>query len=880
MLMINKTFCFFFIFFFFMISLLAQKEIKGRVLNSEQEPLAAVTVTLHPVGSQSILTYAMTAGDGTFTLKSNNVPDSVTVSVRAMTIESQSKSIKSDVGFVEFVVKEKTTELKEIIVQAPKIRQTGDTLNYSVSSFLDETDRSIGDVLKKLPGIQVLSSGQILYQNKEISKFYVEGLDLLQGKYGIATNNIDAKQVATVQVLENHQPIKVLSGVEIPDNAAINLKLKQSSLGAFFLTAQAGAGLPPILLSNELVGIRFTRNQQNMLVYKGDNTGRDIARELISFYNNMRSSSSQFLSVQAPAPPPIREQHYLFNDAHLFSLNDLRILKKDLTLTGNVNYLHDTQKSNSFSRRDISIDQGQTIQIVEDLNSRLTKRELEGNFTLEGNTEKHFLENKLRIASDWNRHTGDVETSQRISQQLYKPSFQIENDFSFIRRSGNKRFRIGSNISYLQQNSSLLVSPILFNDFFTTVSPDDTQIKQNILFNHFNANFYFSGGKEKDRLAADYRIEAFTGIYDVNSEMFTGKSETPIRGDSLQNKIKRNEAGVEFMGTMSYRIGNNSRVYIVVPLKILYLDRQDKIRNSRENKGHFLFSPRLGLQHPINVRTKFLSSLSVANNIGLVSEDYRGYIMNTYRSLIRNDGVLSKNRNIESYTSIDYKNPFSTLFTTLSFSYSNFWKNMLYDVRYNGILNHSTSIEHPNNSHSLDVNFSLGQSINVINAEVKFFARYYRNNSLVLNQGIISDFFSNSYSLSPSINTNLGQYVIVNYNASYSNNRNTVRKKKMPEIHNFTQALTTSFIPVKKLIFNISFNHYFNSLIESEARSSWFGNAGIKYRLKNIDLMLDWTNVLNTNRFITYSYSDISSYYSVYDLRPSEILLRIRFKIL
>ena len=364
-----------------MISLLAQKEIKGRVLNSEQEPLAAVTVTLHPVGSQSILTYAMTAGDGTFTLKSNNVPDSVTVSVRAMTIESQSKSIKSDVGFVEFVVKEKTTELKEIIVQAPKIRQTGDTLNYSVSSFLDETDRSIGDVLKKLPGIQVLSSGQILYQNKEISKFYVEGLDLLQGKYGIATNNIDAKQVATVQVLENHQPIKVLSGVEIPDNAAINLKLKQSSLGAFFLTAQAGAGLPPILLSNELVGIRFTRNQQNMLVYKGDNTGRDIARELISFYNNMRSSSSQFLSVQAPAPPPIREQHYLFNDAHLFSLNDLRILKKDLTLTGNVNYLHDTQKSNSFSRRDISIDQGQTIQIVEDLNSRLTKRELEGNFT-------------------------------------------------------------------------------------------------------------------------------------------------------------------------------------------------------------------------------------------------------------------------------------------------------------------------------------------------------------------------------------------------------------------------------------------------------------------------------------------------------------------
>lgn len=52
------------------------------------------------------------------------------------------------------------------------------------------------------------------------------------------------------------------------------------------------------------------------------------------------------------------------------------------------------------------------------------------------------------------------------------------------------------------------------------------------------------------------------------------------------------------------------------------------------------------------------------------------------------------------------------------------------------------------------------------------------------------------------------------------------------------------------------------------------------YRVKNIGWMLDWTNVFNTCQFVNYSYSDISSYYSVYNLRPSEILLRVRFKIL
>jgi hypothetical protein len=47
-----------------------------------------------------------------------------------------------------------------------------------------------------------------------------------------------------------------------------------------------------------------------------------------------------------------------------------------------------------------------------------------------------------------------------------------------------------------------------------------------------------------------------------------------------------------------------------------------------------------------------------------------------------------------------------------------------------------------------------------------------------------------------------------------------------------------------------------------------------------MDWFLDWTNLFNTRQFVTYSYSDVSSYYSVYGLRPSEVMLKVRFKIL
>lgn len=160
----------------FTLSAFAQQSISGRVLNTNtKEPIVAATVTLHPVGSASILSYTMTNDNGEYTLKSNNMPDSVTITVSAMTIERKSKTVKSDIKIVDFEVSEKAMELNEVIVKAPKIRQLGDTIHYDVASFMDETDRSIGDVLKKLPGVQVLSSGQIMYQNKEISKFYIEG---------------------------------------------------------------------------------------------------------------------------------------------------------------------------------------------------------------------------------------------------------------------------------------------------------------------------------------------------------------------------------------------------------------------------------------------------------------------------------------------------------------------------------------------------------------------------------------------------------------------------------------------------------------------------------------------------------------------------------
>jgi hypothetical protein len=41
-----------------------------------------------------------------------------------------------------------------------------------------------------MSGIEILPDGKVLYQGKPINKYYIEGLDLLEGKYNLANKNL------------------------------------------------------------------------------------------------------------------------------------------------------------------------------------------------------------------------------------------------------------------------------------------------------------------------------------------------------------------------------------------------------------------------------------------------------------------------------------------------------------------------------------------------------------------------------------------------------------------------------------------------------------------------------------------------------------------
>lgn len=861
----------------------AQMEIRGKVMvRVSNKPVVSATVTLHPVGSADILCFSTTDGDGRFVLKSFQLPDSVEIVVRSMIIKPFRQKIHRDVGYLEIKVKEEVAELKEVIVKAPKIRQMGDTINYTVGQFIDSTDKSIGDVLKKLPGVQVLSSGEILYQNKPISKFYIEGMDMLQGKYGIATNNLDASKIAAVQVLENHQPIKVLKNMEMPTEAAINLKLKEASKGAFFATAQLGLGLPLWLYNNELVGMRFTRKQQQMVVLKNDNTGRDISQELTSFYGHSRNLGIDFLSVSSLSTPRIKEQHYLFNQSNMLSFNNLYVLGKDETLTGSLNFLHDKQTQNGYSKQQVFLTNGENIVIEEEAQHSIQRRELEENLVWEVNQEEKYLHNRLKVIGKWNSERSELlpSSSSRNNQQLKLPSLNISNDFSYVlKQSKVHQYRLGAYIGYVNKPARFTISPSPVVGFFIDDLEIDSVMRQDVKYSHLTANTYFSGGYNK-KINLTYSVQPYTNIYRLHSALYNSfDKQHKFIADSLQNQLARREFGTKLSTTLYLKISPKWSLNLALPLNLLYVRKNDPLHRLDEGKFYTLFSPNVYFAIGASSRTQLNISAGYDRSIGGITEDYMGYIMSNYRQF-RHSGIM-QSRNSTSYGNLYvlYRNPFTTLFSSLNLNYSHRWTNILRDQRYQGIFASEEGIEYPNSSKSFGGTFSLGKSVDAIRSDLKLSGGYSYLDGITLNQGEISDYKAHSWYIAPSITAELTRWIIVKYDASYTQYIQSIHHQNQPTIHSLRQDISASILPVKRFVLSVSLNHYYNSLLSDSSKSVWFGNLSTTYKMKNVDIMLDWTNIFNSHSFTTTYYNNNLSFYSQYHLRPSELLLRVKFKL-
>ena len=99
-----------------------------------------------------------------------------------------------------------------------------DTLIYKVKDLKIASDRKIEDVLKRLPGIDVdENSGQIKYRNKNISTVLIDGENIVDRNYTLATKNLSVDDIDEVQAIEHFSENSIISELGSSNDVALNL---------------------------------------------------------------------------------------------------------------------------------------------------------------------------------------------------------------------------------------------------------------------------------------------------------------------------------------------------------------------------------------------------------------------------------------------------------------------------------------------------------------------------------------------------------------------------------------------------------------------------------------------------------------------------------
>ena len=222
----------------------AQVKIEGVVKDSIGNALELANVIAINKETNKLDSYGITNDAGRYKLSlEKNTTYQIQVSYIGMktsedNIETKEENIEKD-----YVLKEDNTlDEVELVYEMP-VTVRGDTLIYNADSFKSGTERKLEDVLKKLPGVEINTDGQIEVEGKVVSKVMVEGKDFFDGDSKLATKNIPANAVDKVQVLKNYAEVGQLSGVQNnQDNIAINIKLKEGKDNFWFGTVTAGGG--------------------------------------------------------------------------------------------------------------------------------------------------------------------------------------------------------------------------------------------------------------------------------------------------------------------------------------------------------------------------------------------------------------------------------------------------------------------------------------------------------------------------------------------------------------------------------------------------------------------------------------------------------------
>ncbi len=878
----------------------AQKTVSGKITDEDGVAIPSASVTVEEPGKDAILAYGITNSKGEYKVTFTTGESNVDLKVKAFNQRPITKQISNSDQNLNFKMESEATEIKEVKLKTKMVTARGDTISYDLKAFDSKNDRSLADVLKKMPGIEVNADGTILYQGNAINKFYVEGKDLMEGGYGTISNSLPKDAVAKVEVLENHQPVKILQNKVPSDQAAINIKLKKSV--TMTGRGEVGTGFgDPWLWNVKLTPMFFSKKSQWVANYKTNNMGEQVENEgnILAFGNRfegrrINASQNDWLNVENASTPNLPVKRYLMNNVHYLSANYLTNIdkKKEWELKANANYTNNSVERESYTQYDFfATKDNPAYSVFQTTHNNFYTDKAKGELIFTKNAKKGFFKNTTSFSQYWNADRGVVDrtttnsTLQRNgAEALESPTSSFQNSLSTIIPWKEKMVNVLSFISYQTDKQTLSVSPSSYLQIpgFTADSSSDF-VGQNLRLKTFEANHSANIGFSTKGWTFTPEVGFNFKSTDLVSDLSNIKSIANPALTQYSNDLKYTTATP--YGSLGVNYKNDSwMLYANFPVNSNNIKAEDPLRSVSRELNKVTFEPSVFAQYTFASFWKASVNANINNNFGEINTAYSGFLMTSPSGINVMDpkNPIPQNNNKSAGTRIEYRNPLNNLFFNINYRYSDAKRNLIsnptiingytamnYKVQDNNVLSNGYSAEVGKYFPKFKTNASLSYSNNTSKSDA------FLNNDSYTNK-------NNGQSYGVKFNNTYFSWMSLDYNASFTRTKQTSTGEVSTNATTtgFKHNLGVFFYPIENHTIGFNWDQV-NTNASATDQKYHNGFYDLSYQFtwskKNIDFELKWMNIANKKVFENYEINSTYTSFTRYQLRPSQVMFTVKF---
>jgi len=854
------------------VSASAQVKVTGRVIDLQNKPVSDVIVKV--VNGSKTLAFTSSNAKGEYALEVKSAPSrEVTLQFTHISYEKESQrlSLKERTTKVDMVLTPKNISLKEVTVKPDPLRQRGDTLTYNLSSFLKKGDVTLEDGLKNLPGISVSDNGAISYMGKDISNFYIGGLDMLGGRYNLATKNIPAEYATQVDIMKHHKHRKIDADEE-SDAVAINVKLNKKAQFKPFGQPEFGVGMreDKVLYAAGATGMMFTDNFQLLASAKYSNSGNFGLYDMVNHSggDSFGSLATDKLPAWGQAGSGVGESVYRTNGYG--SLNAIQKIDSVRQVRVNADCTYERMNSSASSEA-YYFAGGDNICISESVNPLAKAHRPMLSVKFENNASNHYFSDTFNAKAQFLTNESPTQVlplsgggrggpdAVLNSQHRDATSINLRNNFWGTIRMAGKKLSFTSNVDIIRTPEVLM----LISDI--SQSGQSTQLNTR----HSTSLQVKLGSKWKIDMPVDLTANYNFIETKLVKPGFADQSQR-MKGWKLVPSVNPSTSWTSADRKFYSSMGLNIKI-----LNLSYLSQYD---NKRTTMSEVFAEPHVTLRYTFSATSELHFSSGFSNAAGDIMDLLTTPVQTSYRNTSAASGVIAKSQSWSTDLRYTKQVPFSYFTFGANASYSQGKRNVLSSRTVSQTATESTAIFRDSHSRSASGGVNASKNILSIFTKLSANANVSWGSSEYMMQGSLVTSYHTGYSVRLQADITPVPWLETNVKGDYGKDfMRTTSSRQSSD--NLRCTASVAVFPIPTIEIRSTCNYMLGMVEPGKYKDASMLSASVQYKAKWAVWRLTGENLLDVRQYTRTSFVDTDRFVHTTNLVGRTVMLTCKLLV-